>query len=233
MRMVKILALSLVVLAAVAAPALAAGETSNIVRGGLVYTWVNGNQNYEYFGENIEFSTDPGFGGYLAYEYRFSKLMGLEFSTGYSNFDAGSDTPKSSSKSTDTFFQQQKYSMTPIALALNFHVFGRSYVDMYLGPVIGYYFISRNLDDDFGYGVQMGRRLERLGQGARDQHLDQLHLPLAGRRRGGHQRRLRPQPALVPGRLGVPLLIRARNGSSDAARPCRAAFFFSSPAARC
>ena len=155
MRMVKILALSLVVLAAVAAPALAAGETSNTVRGGLVYTWLNGTQNFSYFGQNVEFTSDPGWGGYLAYEYRFSKLMGVEVSTGYSSFDAGFNAPKNA-KSTDIVFTQQKYSMTPIAFALNFHVFGRSYVDLYLGPVVGYYFMSRALDDAVGYGAQIG-----------------------------------------------------------------------------
>jgi outer membrane protein W len=150
MRVVKVIALALVVFAACAAPALAA-EPNNIVRGGLQYVWVEGNTSYKIQDYHINVDTNPGFGFYLAYEWR-SKLMGLELSTGYSNHN-GSGTA-TNLKNNDRVTGE--YNMIPVDLALNFHVFGRSYVDLYLGPVIGYYWFSENLDNGWGYGAQIG-----------------------------------------------------------------------------
>ncbi|MCU0223117.1 MAG: outer membrane beta-barrel protein [Acidobacteria bacterium] len=151
MRAVKALSLALVVLAACAAPAMA-DETSNIFRGGLQYVWVEGNTSYKIDGVNLDIDSDPGFGFYLAYEYRM-KMLGIELSTAYSSHD-GTGSASGLSKSTKQITGE--YQMIPLSVALNFHVFGRSYVDLYLGPVVGYYFMSDDLDNAFGYGAQIG-----------------------------------------------------------------------------
>lgn len=151
MRAVKLLGLALVVLAACAAPALAE-EPASIFRGGLQYVWVEGNTSYKIDGIDISVDTDPGFGFYLAYEYRM-KMMGIELSAAYSAHD-GTGSSSDLSKSTKQITGE--YNMIPVNLALNFHVFGRSWVDMYLGPVVGYYFMSDDLDNAFGYGAQIG-----------------------------------------------------------------------------
>ncbi|MCU0230450.1 MAG: hypothetical protein MUC67_03620, partial [Acidobacteria bacterium] len=83
MRAVKAVVFALVVLAACAAPAVA-DEASNIVRGGLQYVWVEGEQSYDIGGFGVNINTDPGFGFYLAYEWR-SKLIGVELQGAYSN----------------------------------------------------------------------------------------------------------------------------------------------------
>jgi outer membrane protein W len=150
MRAVKVLGLALVVLAACAAPAVA-DEASNIVRGGLQYVWVEGNTSYEIEGVDINVDSDPGFGFYLAYEYRM-KMMGIELSAAYSNHDGTGSVDLD--KSTKQFVGE--FNMIPVSAALNFHVFGRSYVDLYLGPVVGYYFMSEDMDNAFGYGAQIG-----------------------------------------------------------------------------
>lgn len=151
MRAVKVLGLALVVLAACAAPALA-DEASNIVRGGVQYVWVEGSSAYDVSGVDIEVDSDPGFGFYLGYEYRM-KMLGLELSAAYSSHDGRADV-SGLSKSTKQFAGD--FNMTPVSLALNFHVFGRSWIDFYLGPVVGYYFMSDDLDNAFGYGAQVG-----------------------------------------------------------------------------
>ena len=151
MRAVKLLGLALVVLAACAVPALAE-EPSSIVRGGLQYVWVEGNTTYDFDGIDVSVDSDPGFGFYLAYEYRM-KMMGLEVSAAYSGHDGTGSTSDLSKKTKQAIGE---FNMIPVSLALNFHVFGRSWVDMYLGPVVGYYFMSDELDNAFGYGAQIG-----------------------------------------------------------------------------
>ena len=151
MRVAKAIVLALVVLAAFAAPALAE-EPNSIVRGGLQYVWVEGEQSYKVSGVGINVNTDPGFGFYLAYEWR-SKMIGLEFSGAYSNHD-GTGSFRNNNKKTSQITGE--FNMIPVSLAANFHVFGRSYVDLYLGPVVGYYFMSESMDDSFGYGAQIG-----------------------------------------------------------------------------
>jgi len=159
MRAVKVLGLALVVLAACAAPAVA-DEASNIVRGGLQYVWVEGNTSYEIEGVDINVDSDPGFGFYLAYEYRM-KMMGIELSAAYSNHDGTGSVDLD--KSTKQFVGE--FNMIPVSAALNFHVFGRSYVDLYLGPVVGYYFMSEDMDNAFGYGAQIGADWNLSDQG--------------------------------------------------------------------
>ena len=159
MRAVKVLGLALVVLAACAAPAVA-DEASNIVRGGLQYVWVEGNTSYEIEGVDINVDSDPGFGFYLAYEYRM-KMMGIELSAAYSNHDGTGSVDLD--KSTKQFVGE--FNMMPVSAALNFHVFGRSYVDLYLGPVVGYYFMSEDMDNAFGYGAQIGADWNLSDQG--------------------------------------------------------------------
>ena len=151
--------MALVVLAACAAPAVA-DEASNIVRGGLQYVWVEGNTSYEIEGVDINVDSDPGFGFYLAYEYRM-KMMGIELSAAYSNHDGTGSVDLD--KSTKQFVGE--FNMIPVSAALNFHVFGRSYVDLYLGPVVGYYFMSEDMDNAFGYGAQIGADWNLSDQG--------------------------------------------------------------------
>lgn len=151
MRAVKAVVFALVVLAAFAAPALAE-EPNSIVRGGLQYVWVEGEQSYDIGGFGVNINTDPGFGFYLAYEWR-SKMIGLEFSGAYSNHDGTGSYRNFNKKTTQV---TGEFNMIPVSLAANFHVFGRSYVDLYLGPVVGYYFMSESMDDSFGYGAQIG-----------------------------------------------------------------------------
>lgn len=151
MRAARVLGLALVVLAACAAPAFA-DEASNIVRGGVQYVWVEGNTSYSFDGYDIDVDSDPGFGFYLAYEWR-SKMIGIELSGAYSNHD-GTGSVNNFNKKTKQFIGE--FNMMPISAALNFHLFGRSWIDFYLGPVAGYYFMSESMDDAFGYGAQIG-----------------------------------------------------------------------------
>jgi outer membrane protein W len=155
MRAVRILGLGLVVLAASAAPILAQ-EASNVVRAGVQYTFVSGTSSYEVYGDNVDIEVDDAVGFYLAYEWR-SKLLGVELNAGYSKHDGTTnysyDLP---GKSSITASGSGSFTMYPINLALNFHVFGRSWVDLYLGPVVGYYILSDELDSTWGYGAQLG-----------------------------------------------------------------------------
>ncbi|MCU0231641.1 MAG: outer membrane beta-barrel protein [Acidobacteria bacterium] len=151
MRAVKAVVLALVVLAAFAAPAVA-DEASNIVRGGLQYVWIQGGQSYNVGGVNVNVDTNPGLGVYLAYEYRM-KMVGFEVSANWSNHDGSGTIPSNNYRNTRT---TGEFDMLPVSLAANFHVFGRSYVDLYLGPVVGWYFMSKNMNDTFGYGAQIG-----------------------------------------------------------------------------
>jgi outer membrane protein W len=144
-----------VVLAASAAPILAQ-EASNVVRAGVQYTFVSGTSSYEVYGDNVDIEVDDAVGFYLAYEWR-SKLLGVELNAGYSKHDGTTnysyDLP---GKSSITASGSGSFTMYPINLALNFHVFGRSWVDLYLGPVVGYYILSDELDSTWGYGAQLG-----------------------------------------------------------------------------
>jgi len=160
MRAVKLLGLALVVLAACAAPAFAE-EPSNIFRGGLQYVWVEGNTTYEFDGIDVAVDSDPGFGFYLAYEYRM-QMMGIEMSAAYSGHD-GTGSVSDFDKSTKQVLGE--FNMIPVSVALNFHVLGRSWFDLYLGPVVGYYFMSDELDNAFGYGAQIGADWNLSDQG--------------------------------------------------------------------
>jgi outer membrane protein W len=155
MRAVRILGLALVLPAASAAPILAQ-EASNVIRAGVQYTFVSGTSSYDVSGDDVNIEVDDAVGFYLAYEWR-SKLLGVELNAGYSKHDG------TSSYSYDLFGKRSitasgsgSFTMYPINLALNFHVFGRSWVDLYLGPVVGYYILSDELDSTWGYGAQLG-----------------------------------------------------------------------------
>ncbi len=151
MRAVKVVVFALVVLAAFVAPAVAA-EPGNIIRGGLQYVWIQGGQSYRVNGVNINVDTNPGLGVYLAYEWR-TKMVGFEVSAAWSNHEGSGTIPSSLY---DNERVTGEFDMLPLSVAATFHVFGRSYVDLYLGPVVGYYFMSKSMNDDFGYGAQIG-----------------------------------------------------------------------------
>lgn len=154
MRAVKFLALALLLFAVFAGPAVAQDFTG-VFRGGLQYVFLDGDGSFEIESiDDIDIKTDDAIGAYVGYEWR-SKMFGLELGASYSEHDiTGRLRLSKVSLSEDT-----KFRMYPITLALNFHVFGRSYVDFYLGPVVGYYFFSggdADIDDEFGYGAQVG-----------------------------------------------------------------------------
>ena len=155
MRAVRILGLALVLPAASAAPILAQ-EASNVIRAGVQYTFVSGTSSYDVSGDDVNIEVDDAVGFYLAYEWR-SKLLGVELNAGYSKHDRTSSySYELPGKSSITASGSGSFTMYPINLALNFHVFGRSWVDLYLGPVVGYYILSDELDSTWGYGAQLG-----------------------------------------------------------------------------
>ncbi len=155
MRALGLLGLALVILAASAAPA-AAQEASNVVRGGVQYTFVSGASSFRVSGDSVDVSIDDALGFYLAYEWR-SKLLGLELNAGYSKHDGTTDYSYTvPGKSSITESGSGSFTMYPINLAINFHVFGRSWIDLYVGPVVGYFILSDDLDSTWGYGAQLG-----------------------------------------------------------------------------
>ena len=140
------------ILTASAAPA-AAQEASNVVRGGVQYTFVSGASSFRVSGDSVDVSIDDALGFYLAYEWR-SKLLGLELNAGYKHDGTTDyDVP---GKSSITESGSGSFTMYPVSLALNFHVFGRSWIDLYVGPVVGYFILSDDLDSTWGYGAQLG-----------------------------------------------------------------------------
>lgn len=153
MRTLPVLGLAPVILALGLSPALAQ-EPSHIIRGGVQYTVVSGNSSVDIEDDTADVSIDDAVGAYLAYEWR-SRMIGLEINAGYSKHDGSTDYSfdfRSKSSGTDL----GSFKMYPINLAVNFHLFGRSWIDFYLGPVVGYYYLTDDLDSTWGYGVQVG-----------------------------------------------------------------------------
>jgi len=155
MRSLKTACLVLGFTMACATPALAQ-EPSNIIRGGVQYTFVSGTSSFDFLDDRVDISIDDALGFYLAYEWR-SRMIGIELNAGYSKHDGTSDYSYDfPSKDSITESGSGSFTMYPINVALNFHVFGRSWIDLYLGPVVGYYVMSGDFDNTWGYGAQLG-----------------------------------------------------------------------------
>ncbi|HET8945827.1 MAG TPA: outer membrane beta-barrel protein [Candidatus Polarisedimenticolia bacterium] len=95
------------------------------------------------------------FGYELGYEGRFNKVFGLEGS-----FLAGSNDFELDNNGTELGSLDQR----AITLALNFHIIPAKYFDLWLAPVASWYSFGEldnipdgdNLNDEWGYGAQVG-----------------------------------------------------------------------------
>ena len=134
-----------------AAPVLA-DEPKGALRLAAAWVGIDGSGAIDDIDENglaDEVSFDDAVGLVLEYEYRYGKLLGLQLGTLHCSPDytVTSDGGQEIEGDSRTFTQPH--------LALNFHVFGGSRVDLYVGPHLAYTFFE-NLEDQFGYGAQVG-----------------------------------------------------------------------------
>lgn len=171
----------LLALCAIVAPAFAGGgEWTNKLRFGVSYfsPTGDGTGSFEYADDpgyvitHVKAKVNGGVGVQVAFEHKFSPLIGLEINAGYykpkfelQDVDNGGGVWSSNGG---------KAKVTPIGLALNFHVVNNDRLDFYVGPAVAYmmygkpsfgYIDSYNevegtltikLKNELAYGIQAG-----------------------------------------------------------------------------
>lgn len=130
----------------------------NAIRGGIAYHMPDAEETVEVdeFG-SLDIEGDDATGFFLAYEARFSKLLGVEifatraepeFETRLGDYEIPAETVTQAGK-TDVEFNA-------VTAGLNVHVFGRGAVDLYVAPLFGYAFFGDTFQDDIVYGAGVG-----------------------------------------------------------------------------
>lgn len=131
---------------------------THTIRGGIAYHMPDAEETVEIdeLG-SLDIEADDATGFFLAYEARFSKLLGLEiFATrAEPEFESILDEIEgpieaiSQTGKTDVEFNA-------VTAGLNVHVFGRGAVDLYVAPLFGYAFFGDTFEDDIVYGAGVG-----------------------------------------------------------------------------
>jgi len=164
MRLMKVLAL--VAIVALAVPLANAADSKHKFSLFTGYAMPNGDytESDVELG-NLKIEADDAMGYGLGYEFRYNKLMSFGASlSNWShdvNYTISDDTGSESGKFGET-------SWMPILFDANFHLFGSSAIDFYLGPTLGYAmwddltpepdieFSQVAIKDAFTYGVNIG-----------------------------------------------------------------------------
>jgi outer membrane protein W len=112
----------------------AAGASQTLAQGtkykvyaGLAYVSPTGDDDFDIEGEIDKIEATDEFGYEIGFEYRFTKLFGIDFDI----LSAKHDVEFSGEKIGDT-------TMTPITATLNFHLVRSRYFDLYVGPSASY-----------------------------------------------------------------------------------------------
>ena len=124
-------------------------------------------------GDRIHFDASGGYGGGLEFEYRASRLLGIDFGalTASPVIDVLIDEVGVISASAQP-------RISPVYAGINFHLTPDSTADLYVGPLVAYVFYSSFdlvadpwfmrewfvTENDFGFGINVGLDV-RLGDG--------------------------------------------------------------------
>lgn len=146
------IALVLLLCAFLMTPALA-DTSKNAIRLGLSYHMPDAEETVEIDeGDSLDLDADSATGAFIAYEYRFSKLLGLEA------FVTRAE-PELEAKINGDTEGKEDVDFTAATLGLNVHVFGRGAIDVYVAPLVGYAFYGSDFDDNVVYGAALGLEL--------------------------------------------------------------------------
>lgn len=138
--------------------AVAQDVPKNAIRGGISYHMPDAEETVELSEfEDLELEADDATGFFLAYEVRFSKMLGVElFATRSESEWTGSYTYENLKAPPPSFVEKEDIDFTAVTLGLNVHVFGRGAIDFYVAPLVGYAFFGEEIDDDIVYGAGVG-----------------------------------------------------------------------------
>lgn len=148
----KKITVSLAILATLAGSSLVLAETPKM-HGRAALNFVSPDDTIEVDGDEVDSEIDSALGLGLAWEYRFTDLIGLDVNWSYAKHDvelSGSDF--------------DEVTFMPVTVGANFHLLPDSKVDLFVGPFVGYAFygdlendgVEIEIDDDIVYGVNAG-----------------------------------------------------------------------------
>ena len=121
-----------------------ADDANNIFRFGGAWVVPDGETNVG----NVNLDSEDGWGYFLEYERRLIPWLGLDFQVLYATPAFNATTGATTTSDSVTVWTGN--------LGLNFHLFARSRVDLYLGAFGGYTTFDTQVDDAFGYGAVLG-----------------------------------------------------------------------------
>lgn len=124
-------------------------ESNNVLRFGLAWVVPGGDTTYNDGSQNISVDTSDGYGFYADYERRLAPWFGLDTQILYAS-PAIDETGANGGTSSNSL------TVWTGSFGTNFHFFGRSRVDLYLGLLGSYTAFSENLEDAWGYGAVLG-----------------------------------------------------------------------------
>ncbi len=138
--------------------AMAQDVPRNAIRGGISYHMPDAEETVEINElEELDIEADDATGFFLAYEARFSKMLGIELFVTRSESEWTGRYSYFSTKAPEAVFEEKEdIDFTAVTLGLNVHVFGRGAVDIYVAPLVGYAFFGEDIDDDIVYGAGVG-----------------------------------------------------------------------------
>jgi outer membrane protein W len=122
-----------------------ADSANNVFRFGGAWVVPDGDTDVN----NVNLDSKDGWGYFIDYERRLIPWLGIDMQVLYATpaFEA---TPSGGATST------QSVTVWTGNLGVNFHLFARSRVDLYLGVFGGYTTFDTAVDDAFGYGGVLG-----------------------------------------------------------------------------
>lgn len=152
------LGLALILVFAATTAVLAQDVPNNAIRFGLSYHMPDAEETVEVDqGSTLDLEIDDATGFFLAYEARFSKLLGVEvFATRAEPELTGELFEEVDTKAAFTSSGTTDVEFNAITLGLNIHVFGRGAFDFYVAPLAGYAFFGDEFKDDIVYGAAAG-----------------------------------------------------------------------------
>jgi len=126
-----------------------ADSANNIFRFGGAWVVPNGSTNYVNGSQDVNLDSKDGWGYFIDYERRLIPWLGIDIQVLYATpeFEA---TPAGGTTTT------QSVTVWTGNLGVNFHLFARSRLDLYLGAFAGYTTFNTAVEDAFGYGGVLG-----------------------------------------------------------------------------
>jgi outer membrane protein W len=125
-------------------------KANNVVRLGAGWVVPNGDTTIEANQvDEAHITADNASAFFIDYEHRLIPWLGVDFEATYAKPEFHSFPVTG----TETTVSEKTYTAN---LGINFHVFSRARVDLYLGPYVAYTFFGNVFDDAFGYGGLLG-----------------------------------------------------------------------------